>query len=221
VPSARLFDELLKLLLSGHAVDCIQRLRQEKLHQDLLPFLDAILGQDSGERFVMQALKNTDQRVRVGKTVSPAFLFATLTWHEVRSRWQAIQARGVPSIPALHEAMDGVIQEQTKRIAIPRRFTSDMKDLWLMQQRFEQRSGQRPFRLLEHPRFRAGYDFLLLRCDSGELDPSLGEWWTAFQEADTDARVAMLVTETKTPNKKRRRRRKPAASAAAAIVAEG
>jgi len=221
VPSARLFDELLKLLLSGHAVDCIQRLRQEKLHQDLLPFLDVILGQDSGERFVMQALKNTDQRVRVGKTVSPAFLFATLTWHEVRSRWQAIQARGVPSIPALHEAMDGVIQEQTKRIAIPRRFTSDMKDLWLMQQRFEQRSGQRPFRLLEHPRFRAGYDFLLLRCDSGELDPSLGEWWTAFQEADTDARVAMLVTETKTPNKKRRRRRKPAASAAAAIVAEG
>jgi len=208
VPASRLFDEMLKLLLSGHAVECVKRLRKEGLHHGMLPLLDVILEQPLGERFVMLALKNTDMRIRADKTVSPAFLFAALTWHEVLAAWTKIKARNVPPVPALYEAMDQVIEKQTEQIAIPRRYTSDMKELWALQPRFEQRAGQRPFRLLEHPRFRAAYDFLLLRCESGDTDAALGEWWTQFQEADADGRVAMLVADSGPAKKRRRRRRR-------------
>ena len=217
VPAARLFDEMLKLLLCGHAVECVKRLRKEGLHHGLLPMLDVILEQPMGERFVMLALKNTDTRIRTGKTISPAFLFAALLWHEVLAAWKKNQARGMPPVPALHEAMDSVLDQQTEQLAIPRRYSSDMKELWIMQPRFEQRSGQRPFRLLEQPRFRAAYDFLLLRCESGEVEKSLGDWWTSFQDADTDARASMLVTDSAPAKKRRkRRRRKPADAAPAA-----
>lgn len=216
VPAARLFDEMLKLLLSGHAVECVKRLRREGLHHGLLPMLDVILEQPMGERFVMLALKNTDARILAGKTVSPAFLFAALLWHEVLTAWKKIESRGVPPTPALHEAMDDVLGQQTEQLAIPRRYSSDMKELWIMQPRFEQRSGQRPFRLLEQPRFRAAYDFLLLRCESGEVEKSLGDWWTSFQDADADDRATMLVADTAPAKKRRkRRRRKPAAAPAA------
>jgi len=216
VPAARLFDEMLKLLLSGHAAECVKRLRKEGLHHGMLPLLDVILEQPLGERFVMLALKNTDARIREGKSVSPAFLFAALLWHEVLAEWNKAQARGVPPVPALHDAMDAVIERQTEQLAIPRRYTSDMKDLWLMQPRFEQRAGQRPFRLLEQPRFRAAYDFLLLRCESGEADKALGDWWTSFQDADAEGRTAMLVADSGPAKKRRkRRRRKPAAAASA------
>lgn len=210
VPAARLFDEMLKMLLSGHATDCVKRLRKEGLHHGMLPLLDVILEQPLGERFVMLALKNTDARIRAGKPVSPAFLFAALSWHEVLAAWKKVEARGVPPVPALYEAMDQVLQKQTEQLAIPRRFTSDMKDLWAMQPRFEQRAGQRPFRLLEHPRFRAAYDFLLLRCESGEIATEVGEWWTRFQDADADARTAMLMADTGPAKKRRKRRRRKA-----------
>lgn len=216
VPASRLFDEMLKLLLSGHAAECVKRLRREGLHHGMLPLLDAILEQPLGERFVMLALKNTDSRIRAGKPVSPAFLFAALTWHEVLAAWKKIEARGVPPVPALYEAMDRIITMQTEQLAIPRRFTSDMKDLWALQPRFGQRAGQRPFRLLEHPRFRAAYDFLLLRCESGELDAAIGEWWTRFQDADAGTRESMLVADAAGPAKKRRKRRKRKTGAAPA-----
>jgi poly(A) polymerase len=217
VPAARLFDEMLKLLLCGHAAECVKRLRKEGLHHGLLPMLDVILEQPMGERFVMLALKNTDTRIRTGKTISPAFLFAALLWHEVLAAWKKHQARGMPPVPALHEAMDGVLDQQTEQLAIPRRYSSDMKELWIMQPRFEQRAGQRPYRLLEQPRFRAAYDFLLLRCESGEVEKSLGDWWTSFQDADADARATMLVSDSAPAKKRRkRRRRKPADAAPAA-----
>lgn len=217
VPAARLFDEMLKLLLCGHAAECVKRLRKEGLHHGLLPMLDVILEQPMGERFVMLALKNTDTRIRTGKTISPAFLFAALLWHEVLAAWKKHQARGVSPVPALHEAMDGVLDQQTEQLAIPRRYSSDMKELWIMQPRFEQRAGQRPYRLLEQPRFRAAYDFLLLRCESGEVEKSLGDWWTSFQDADADARATMLVADSAPAKKRRkRRRRKPADAAPAA-----
>ncbi len=218
VPASRLFDEMLKLLLSGHAAECVKRLRREGLHHGMLPLLDAILEQPLGERFVMLALKNTDSRIRAGKPVSPAFLFAALTWHEVLAAWKKTEARGVPPVPALYEAMDRIITMQTEQLAIPRRFTSDMKELWALQPRFGQRAGQRPFRLLEHPRFRAAYDFLLLRCESGELDAAIGEWWTRFQDADGETRESMLVTDAAGPAKKRRKRRKRKTGAAPAPV---
>jgi poly(A) polymerase len=207
VPPSRLFDEMLKLLLSGHAAECVSKLRKEGLHHGLLPLLDVILEQPMGERFVMLALKNTDERIRAGKSVSPAFLFASLLWHEVLAAWKALEARGVSTVPALYQAMEQVGQVQAEKLAIPRRYGTDMKEIWALQPRLLQRSGRRPYRLLEHLRFRAGYDFLLLRCQSGEVDAGIGEWWTRFQDADEETRQQMLVEEA-TPGKARRRRRR-------------
>ena len=206
VPPSRLFDEMLKLLLSGHAVECVTKLRKEGLHHGLLPLLDVILEQPLGERFVMLALKTTDERIRADKSVSPAFLFAALLWHEVLAAWKSIEAGGVPTIPALYQAMEQVSQVQAEKLAIPRRFGSDMKEMWALQPRLLQRAGHRPYRLLEHPRFRAGYDFLLLRCESGEVDAAMGEWWTRFQRAGEAERQQMLVRDGE-PKKRRRRRR--------------
>jgi len=209
VPPARLFDEMLKLLLSGHATQCVARLRREGLHHGLLPMLDVILEQPLGERFVMLALNNTDVRVLEGKPVSPGFLFAALLWHEVLATNKKIRDGGMAPMPALFLAMDQVLDTQTAQLAIPRRFTTDMKDLWALQHRLENRSGKRPFRVLEHPRFRAAYDFLQLRCDSGELEAELGDWWRRFQQATPHEREGMLIKEGEP--KRRRRRRRPAA----------
>jgi len=210
VPAARLFDEMLKLLTSGHAVKCITQLRDEGLHHGLLPLLDVILEQPMGEKFVMLSLANTDARVRKGKGISPGFLFATLLWHEVLANWEKRKAKGEPKIPALYQAMDDVLDVQGEKLAITRRIAGDIKDIWALQPRFEQRAGKRPYALLEQPRFRAGYDFLLLRAESGELDIEVGEWWTRFQEAEGEERADMLLPEQAGDKKKRRRRKKPA-----------
>ncbi len=165
-----------------------------------------------GERFITLALQNTDERVLADKPVSPAFLFATLLWHEVLAAWQKYQAKGEKMIPALVQAMHDVAEVQAEKLAITKRYSVAMMEIWSLQPRFEQRAGQRPYRLLENPRFRAGYDFLLLRCQSGELPMELAEWWDRFAQADAAEREAMLLPNTE-PAKKRRRRRKPAANA--------
>jgi poly(A) polymerase len=211
VPAARLFDEMLKLLTSGHAVKCLTQLREAGLHHGLLPLLDVILEQPMGERFVMLALANTDERVRADKPISPGFLFATLLWHEVLAQWERIKTGGERSIPALFTAMDEVLDSQAEKLAITRRIAGDIKDIWALQPRFESRAGKRPYALLEQQRFRAGYDFLLLRAESGEVPKELAEWWTDFIDADGDGRAEMLMPETE-EKKKRRRRRKPAGS---------
>jgi poly(A) polymerase len=212
VPPSRLFDEMLKLFLSGHAIESANALRQHGLHHGLLPLLDVVLEQPLGERFVMLALKNTDERVLLDKPVSPAFLFATLLWHEVLVAWKKYEAQGNRPIPALHMAMNEVIDIQAEKLAIHKRYSATMKEIWGLQPRFEQRAGRRPFSLLEHPRFRAAYDFLLLRCESGELPEEIGQWWTDFAEADPATRTSMLLPDTG-PKKKRRRKKKPAAPA--------
>lgn len=212
VPSARLFEELLKLLLSGHALQSMHRLREEGLHHGILPMLDAILEQPAGERFVTQALQNTDARIRQDKPVSPGFLFATLFWQQVLLAWQSRQDEGQRPIPALYEAMDTVLDQATGNLAIPRRFTTITKEIWALQPRYLQRAGSRPYRLLSHPRFRAGFDFLLLRCQSGEIDAEVGQWWEEFQQASEERRKAMLKTEEGGGKKRRRRRRKPASA---------
>jgi len=205
VPPSRLFEEMLKLLLSGHALSCIVDLRTRGLHHGLLPMLDVILEQPLGERFITLALKNTDERVRQEKPVSPGFLFAALLWHEVLATWNAHQAAGEKPIHALHQAMNDVLAVQNENLAIPRRYDAIMKEIWAMQPRFTGRSGRRPFRLLEHPRFRAAYDFMLLRCQSGEIDMELGKWWEAFQRATAGEREAMLLKDDM-PRKRRRNR---------------
>jgi poly(A) polymerase len=206
VPPARLFDEMLKLLLSGHASACLRHLREVGLHKGVLPLLDVILEQPLGERFVTLALAQTDERVLSDRPVSPAFLFAALLWHEVLAAWKAREKRGERSIPALEAAMDEVLDVQCEKMAITRKLTATMREVWSMQPRFDQRSGQRAYRLLEAPRFRMAYDFLALRAASGEVPAELEAWWRAFQTADAESRTAMLLPETG-PRKRRRRRR--------------
>ena len=219
VPAARLFDEMLKLLTSGHSVACISQLRAEGLHRGLLPLLDVILEQPQGERFVMFSLARTDERARAGKRVSPGFLFATLLWHEVLAKWNARLAAGEHRMPALEAAIDQVLDSQTEKLAIQRRFTSDMREIWTLQPRFERRTGQAPLRLLEHLRLRAGYDFLLIRCAAEEAPAELGQWWTRFIDGSEEERAALMQEASKTrataPDARRRRRprRRPAAAA--------
>jgi poly(A) polymerase len=208
VPQARVFDEMMKLLLSGHAAEGVRRLRKEGLHHGLLPLLDVIFEQRLGERFVMRALENTDKRINADKPVSPGFLFAALLWHEVLAAWKQAESRGMHTMPALFHAMDQVGQLQAEKLAIPRRYGGDMREIWALQPRFFNRSGRRPYHLIEHARFRAGYDFLLLRCESGEIEAEIGRWWEKFQRADAAARAGMLLKEIPGGGKKRRRRRK-------------
>jgi poly(A) polymerase len=213
VPRARLFDEALKLMLSGHALRAVHQLRAEGLHHGMLPLLDAILDDPQGERFIGAALHNTDQRIHDERPASPGFLFASLLWPQVLRRWKAVQEEsGERPIPALFVAMDEVLEAQRERLAIPRRFDGFIKETWALQPRFEQRGGQRPFRLMEHPRFRAGYDFLLIRAEAGEVEQELADWWTRFQEVDADERQGMLIADSAPKTRKRRRRRKPASS---------
>ena len=209
VPAARLFDEMLKLLLSGHASACLRQLRDVGLQKGLLPLLDVILEQPLGERFVTLALAQTDERVRADRPVSPAFLFAALLWHEVLAAWRAREKRGERAIPALEAAMDEVLDVQCEKLAITRKLTATMREIWTMQPRFEARSGQRPYRLLEAQRFRMAYDFLALRAASGEVSEEIEAWWRSFQDADADTRRAMLHPETVGTKRRRRRRRKP------------
>lgn len=153
-----------------------------------------------GEKFVNLALSNTDDRVRQGKTVSPSFLFAALLWHQVLEKWEAYKAAGEFPIPALHQAADDVLMAQTDALAIQRRIASDMRDIWALQPRFEKRAGKAPYKLLEHQRLRAGYDFLLLRCESGELDPALGAWWTDFMHGDNAEREHLIQQKQRLPS---------------------
>jgi poly(A) polymerase len=208
VPPSRLLDEMLKLLLSGHAEEAVAQLRRDGLHHGVLPLLDAAMGRAVGERFVSAALRSTDERVRAGKTVAPGFLFAAVLWPEVQAEWKAREQKGEHPVPALYGAMDHVLRAQAGKLAIPHRFGADMREIWAMQPRFEQRAGKRPFRLLPHPRFRAGYDFLKLRCESGDADPALGEWWERFQHAGEDERAQMLVADGEPRGRRRRRRRR-------------
>lgn len=219
VPAARVFDEMLKLLTSGHALACLQQLRQQGLHHGLMPLLDVVLEQPLGEKFVTLALANTDQRIHQGKTVSPGFLFASLLWHQVLEKWNAYQASGEFPIPALHLAADDVLDRQTDALAIQRKIGSDMRDIWAMQPRFDKRVGKSPYKMLEHPRFRAGYDFLLLRCASGEIDQEVADWWTAFMDGDGEQREQLINSKPKqadgaAPKKRKPRRRAPRKAAA-------
>lgn len=218
VPSARLFDELLKLLMSGHAWSGIEALRNANLHHGLLPFMDRALGDKQSEQFIKQALRNTDERIQLGKSVSPGFLFAALLWPDLEQEWRVLLANGMPTLPALHAAIDTVVTPQHTGITIQRRHEGDMRDIWTMQPRFEKRMGRYPHRLLEVPRFRAGYDFMLLRSQTGYCNSSLGQWWTDFYHADLPQREALLSAakledldssqSSTNPNRKRRRRPK-------------
>ena len=216
VPASRLFDEMLKLLTCGHAMDCLQRLRQDGLHQGMLPLLDVVLEQPSGAAFIELALDRTDHRVRAGKTVSPSFLFAALLWRQVELRWQQLQKQGEVGIPALMQAADSVLDEQTEKLAIQKRFSADMREIWFMQPRFDRRLPKSIWRMIEQPRFRAAVDFLQLRAAAGDFDSVLAQWWMDLANADDSGKADMIEELNNLPRetaagapRPRRRRRSP------------
>ncbi|WP_028534829.1 polynucleotide adenylyltransferase PcnB [Paludibacterium yongneupense] len=211
-PAARLFDEMLKLLMSGEAYACLLKLRDEGLSRGVFPLLDAVLGEGEGDAFLQLGLASTDQRIRADKPVSVGFLLATLLWRQVDRHWQTRIADGERAVPALAGAIADVETEQDNDFAIPRRFGVTMREIWTLQARFDSRSGQRPYRFMEQPRFRAAFDFLALRSEAGEVPPSLVQWWDDFQRADPDEREALIERARDAggdegPVKKRRRRR--------------
>ena len=220
VPAARLFDEMLKMLLSGHSLACVIDLRTRGLHHGLLPMLDVILEQPLGERFITLALKNTDERIQQEKHVSPAFLFAALLWHEVLANWNIAKAHGEKPAVALFNAMENVLTKQQSNLAIPRRFTATIQEIWVMQPRFESLAGKKPFRLINHPRFRAAYDFMLLRSESGEINADIAIWWKDFTDANQDEREKMIPKPSSSTRKRKNRRRQTRRKSNASTIAE-
>jgi poly(A) polymerase len=220
IPPARLFEETQKLLLSGNAQETVAQVRRYQL----LPSFDALLSTPTAERFASIALAHTDARLKIGKTVSPAYLFAALLWPALMRERDARLEAGEKPAPAFIAAMETTLEEHAKMLAVPRRFQGIIREIWGLQPRFEQRQGQRPYRLLEQPRFRAAYDFLCMRAENREVLRELSVWWEKFQKADDDARKTMLATAPKpeagSGSRPRRRRKKNPHAKTAATSAE-
>ncbi len=213
VPPARLFDEVLKLFHGGCALQTFELLRHIGLFGELFPETQECLAEESEgypKMVVARALENTDQRILADKPVTPAFLFAALLWEPMRRRAEHCKTLGHSDAIATAMASRDVIAAQAQRISLPRRFSTVTQEIWSLQARFPQMSGKRPLRLLEHPRFRAAYDFLLLRNEAGEDLSEQRDWWTRFQEAEANQRSSMLK-----PMKRRGRRRRPRSKALA------
>jgi len=225
-PPARLFDECLKMFMAGHALQSFRVLREQKLLDALLPATAEAVRADAGALAMVEAaLENTDERVREGKPVTPAFLFAALLWPAMQAAVQRREAdEGDPWFPAAHE----VVAEQCARIALPKRYSLPMQEIWLLQPRLDARQRKRTTRLLAHPRFRAAYDFLVLRAHG---DASLQEtlaFWSALQGGATpEVRMPAAVEagtagdgDAAPARKKRRRRRKPAGTKSATAISD-
>lgn len=217
VPPARLFEEVLKLFMAGVALHSFEKLRHYGLFGQLFPDTEEALAHEDHEfpiTFVIRGMQNTDNRIREDKPVTPAFLFAVLLWEPVRLRAERLRAAGEAPLTAMQQAGGDILMTQLERVSIPKRFSIPMREIWNLQHRFEQRAGKRPHRLLTHPRFRAAYDFLLLRAQAGEVDQELADWWTGFQEQDDEARHQMVRQQAKgsgdRPKRRRRRRRRSA-----------
>jgi poly(A) polymerase len=225
IPAPRLFDESLKLFMAGKAFDNFVLMRESGILKQLLPQLHKVLKQDNeGKAFNMiaSALQNTDQRVAEDKPVTPAFIYAALLWYPVELRMQTLLVEsGLNEIDALNIAMTEVLDEVQRVIAIPKRFTMSIRDIWALQTRLSKRAGRRAFKLMELPKFRGAFDFLQQRAaaEGGALS-DLAFWWQRFQAADEAGReelVASLGKEGIDSKPKRRRkppmRRKPAPTA--------
>lgn len=207
VPRARLFDEILKLFHGGCAVSSFEMLRHYALFGWLFPATEACLAEEEQgfpNMFVTHGLESTDLRIQENKSVSPAFLFAVLLWEPVRRAYERLIEDDVPAVEAMLEAASRVLSEQQTRVAIPKRFTLPMREIWTLQPRLVQRQGKRPFRLLGHPQFRSAFDFLLLRAKAGEIDQEHADWWSRFIAADGEEREGM----TQGSGKRRRRKRR-------------
>lgn len=217
VPTARLYDETLKLFQSGHGLQAFEKLRHFRLFEVLFPDTEACLA-DEVEHFpvvfVSLGLANTDTRVNAGLPVSPGFLFAILLWEPVRRLAQELKAQqGLDDYQALTEAADVFSGRLVAKVAVPRRFTQMMTEIWQMQPRLQRRQAKGAKRFLSHPRFRAAYDFLLLRAQAGEVEQALADWWTQLQAEQGQADEGAIpfeqdALESAVPRRRRRRSRK-------------
>ncbi len=209
IPAARMFDEILKLFMSGYGVATYQLMQQYHLFQPLFPQTARCLDNGIASELLMHAMHNTDIRIKQGKPVTPAFIFAALLWPAVSKRQQQLQQEGMPDIPAMHQAAQEDASSQQQQTAVPKRFGMPMREIWELQLRLPKRGGRKAEQLLENRRFRAAYDFLLLREQAGEDIGDLGKWWTDYQNRSPDQREAMSqAVQDKGPGRRRRRPRK-------------
>ncbi len=213
IPPARLFEEILKLFQAGFALPAFEKLRHYGLFAELFPETEDCLAaeeQDFPITFVSRGLDNSDRRVQEGKPIAPFFLFAVLLWEPIRRQYQQLLDAGHGWSEAMTMAAGMVAARQQQHVAIPKRYGLPMREIWALQPALERRQGKRPMALIGHPRFRAAYDFLLLRADSGEVDPELATWWTQFQEVNPSERAAMTAERKPGRGGTRRRRRRKA-----------
>lgn len=192
VPAARLFEEVLKLFMSGYGTRCYELLKEYQLFQWLFPGSYRSMEDYPADKFITLSLASTDRRIKAGLPVTPAFVFAALFWYPFLSHRTKIIEEGATQSEASYESASLVVANQQLFTSIPKRFTSIMKDMWNLQFRLPNRSGKKPEILLNHKRFRASYDFLILREEAGELAAGLGDWWTRYQECDAKDRLAMV-----------------------------
>jgi poly(A) polymerase len=202
VPQSRLFDEMLKLLQTGHALASIATLKQLGLARGIYPLLDVVV-ERSEQPFVAAALMDTDRRLGEGKSVAPSFLLACVLWADVRDGWSH-RLQHQHSHPALQDAIEDVFSARIGDVSGRGRLAGDMREIWLMQPRFEKRVGSTPFGMVDHPRFRAAFDFMRLRADAGEIDELLADWWQEFSTADDTLRQD-LVDQVRQEQQQRRR----------------
>lgn len=217
-PVARLFDEIMKLLFSGHARGCLQKLNSLGVGNDIHPLLTALKSAEKPEnRIIALALKNTDERLRQDKSVSVGFVLAAVLWPQLNAYWQRYQAQGQKSASALYDAVTTLREKVEKGWGVPQRFSATMREIWQLQPQFDNTRGTRPHKLIAQARFRAAYDFFVLRGQVGEVDTDTVQWWTDFQHADEETRSQMSMAaqqrqqqEQRTGDStKRKRRRKP------------
>ncbi len=195
IPHSRLFDEVIKFFLTGHALNSYRVMQDENIYSQF--FLSPESELKDIDLFISNGLKNTDLRINQDKSCNPSFLFSFLLWHQVNVLWDRYKLELKHSIAGLNQAIDEVIETQIKLFPIHKRFTITMKEIWRLQPRFENQSPKKIYRLLLHPRFRAAYDFMLLRCESNQLDKNIGIWWTSFIDADHHEKSLMVKQLTR------------------------
>jgi poly(A) polymerase len=210
IPSARLYDEALKLFLSGFALQTFEMLRHYGLFQVLFPATENCLSvEENGfpRLLLIKALENSDNRIAEGKTVTAYFLFAAFLWEPVQMRAKEKVARGMVEFMAYQDAANEVISMQVKSTALPRHITLAMREVWSLQPKFNACFGSKPSRLITHPRFRAAYDFLLLRAETGGAEAELAQWWTKYQDASENDQRKMTQPPRKAQGSKSGRKR--------------
>ncbi|MFK7976669.1 MAG: polynucleotide adenylyltransferase PcnB [Halioglobus sp.] len=210
IPAARLFDEFLKLFLGGYAANTLEKLLEYDLLQYLFPDTnDSLLEDETALALVRAAMRNTDARIHQGKPVTPAFILAALLWPVARELAEPLEERGQSPMEALHTASHQAIGEAVRHVSIPRRFSQPMREIWDFQLRLQRRTGRKAAELVDHRRFRAAYDFLLLREEAGEISGDSGEWWTHFQTLSMEERLKLTGSGKGKNSKRKPRRRKP------------